>query len=314
MDSKTAIIYYCYNRKSHTEKSLTKILEYNKNSPLFIFIDGPKTPLDSILVEQVKSYVQGSIDNSNKCKLIFRDKNYGLAKNVICGVNEVFNLGFESVIVIEDDCVPDASFFPFVNDALKTLRLNKKVMHISGFGLPMKFKPQKGYYYSPYPCSWGWATWKDRWDKCDFEDNSYYRQVLNNKELTDQFDWAGKSFSHFLKLQQAGAVNSWLIRWYAHIFKNNGVCLWPTYTCLKNIGFDGSGIHQVSFDRFNQPANHKIKRVNFDNEIKLDPYTITHFKQFFMGPKLIVKLKTVLYNLTGIFFEKQTNLPQKYKK
>lgn len=307
----TAVVFFCYNRPKKTKESLTKILQFKGDLPVFVFSDGDQKGLSSKIIE-----VRNILD---ECKhdietIVLRKKNFGLAQNVISGISFVFNKGFDSVIVFEDDCVPDASFFPFVNDALKTLRLNRKVMHISGFGLPMKFKPPKGYYYSPYPCSWGWATWKDRWDKCDFEDNSYYRQVLNNKELRDQFDWAGKSFSHFLKLQQKEAVNSWLIRWYAHIFKNNGVCLWPSYTCLKNIGFDGSGIHQVSFDRFNQPTNHKIKRVNFDNEIKLDAYTITHFKQFFMGPKLINKLKTVLYNLTGMFFEKQTIIPQKYKK
>jgi hypothetical protein len=307
----TAVVFFCYNRPKKTKESLTKILEFKGALPVFVFSDGDQKRLSAKVIE-----VRNILD---ECKhdietTVLRKKNHGLAQNVISGISFVFNKGFDSVIVFEDDCVPDASFFPFVNDALKTLRFNRKVMHISGFGLPMKFKPLKGYYYSPYPCSWGWATWKDRWDKCDFEDNRYYRQVLNNRELRDQFDWAGKSFSHFLKLQQNGAINSWLIRWYVHIFKNNGVSLWPTDTRLKNIGFDGSGIHQVSFDRFNQSTNHKIKRVKFDNEIKLDPYTITHFKQFFMGPMIINKIKTVLYNLTGIFFEKPTNLPQKYKK
>jgi hypothetical protein len=307
----TAVVFFCYNRPKKTKESLTKILQFKGNLPIFVFCDGDqKMPSSKVIeVRNILDERKHDIETT-----VLRKKNCGLAQNVISGISFVFNKGFDSVIVFEDDCVPDASFFPFVNDALKTLRLNRKVMHISGFGLPMKFKPPKGYYYSPYPCSWGWATWKDRWDKCDFEDNSYYRQVLNNKELRDQFDWAGKSFSYFLELQQKGAINSWLIRWYAHIFKNNGVCLWPSYTCLKNIGFDGSGIHQVSFDRFNQPINHKINRVNFNNEIKLDAYTIMHFKQFFMGPKLINKLKTVLYNLTGIFLEKKTSLPQKYKK
>jgi hypothetical protein len=306
----TAVVFFCYNRPKKTKESLSKILQFKGDLPVFVFCDGDRKSLSTNTIE-VRNIINARKKDIKK--IVLREKNYGLAQNVISGITAVFNRGFDSVIVFEDDCVPDVSFFPFVNDSLKTLRPYKKVMHISGFGLPLKFKPPKGYYYSPYPCSWGWATWRDRWDKCDFEDNSYYRQVLNDRDLRDQFDWAGKSFSHFLRLQQNGAVNSWLIRWYAHIFKSKGLCIWPSYTCLKNTGFDGSGNHKVSFDRFNQQPNTKIKRVNFDSDIKLDADIIMHFKQFFMGPKLINKFKTILYNLTGIILEKQKGLPQNYK-
>jgi hypothetical protein len=176
-------------------------------------------------------------------------------------------------------------------------------MHISGFGIPLKNRPNEDSYITPYPCSWGWGTWKRHWILCDFNDNIFYNEILNNKILMSQFDWSGKSFSNFLDLQLKGKVNSWLIRWYAHIFKNKGVCLWATNSKLENIGFDGTGQHKVIFDRFNQKSIKEKSHFEFRKNINFDFTVLKEFKQFFMGPKIIDKIKTVIYMYTGVIVD-----------
>lgn len=296
---KTAIIYYCYNRIDHTKKSLKKILDYKQELPLYIFCDGSYKKND-IDVDAVKKFVIDFVGNRKDVFVVFRNKNLGLAQNVINGVNKVFSLGFEAVIVLEDDCVIKKQFFNFMLSALDFYNNNSKIMHVSGFGIPLKNKPDEDYYITPYPCSWGWGTWKKHWDKCDFDDNIFYEKILNNTILKDQFDWTGKSFSNFLSLQLDNKVNSWLIRWYAHIFKNKGLCLWATNSKLKNIGFDGTGQHKVRLDRFNQKFIKEKPYFEFKNDNKFDFLILKEFKQYFMGPKLLDKIKTVIYMYTGL--------------
>ncbi|MEP1488973.1 MAG: hypothetical protein ABJK28_11145 [Algibacter sp.] len=300
---KVAIIYYCYNRIEHTKKSLSKILEFKSDMPLYIFCDGYKVDKEDE-VDEVRRFVKKKQKSFSETEIIFRNENLGLAKNVITGVNSVFEKGFDGVIVLEDDCVPYQEFFKYMFDALNKYKNVNEVKHISGFGLPLNFKFTCDNYFTPYPCSWGWATWKAEWVKCNFEDDKYYNEILNTPILKSKFDYSGKSFSHFLKLQLEGEVNSWLVRWYAHIFKYNGLSSWAVNTCVKNTGFDGTGEHRVSYDRFNQNKKIVKENYNFEASYNLNPVVIREFKQHFMGPKLIDKIKTMIYLKTGIILEK----------
>ena len=300
---KTAIIYYCYNRPTHTSQSLSKIIEYKNDLPLYIFCDGSKNKGDRDIIE-VQKLVKDFTLNDEQTKVIIREKNYGLAANVINGINDIFNKGFDAVIVLEDDCVAHDTFFNYMKEALIKYQNNPKVMHVSGFALPMNYNFKNDNYFTPYPCSWGWGTWKEEWLQCNFEDKEYYNKILKNPNMKKDFDKPGKSFSYFLKLQLQGEINSWLIRWYAHIFKNEGYSSWAVNTQLRNIGFDGTGEHKVNYDRFNQSKSNDKSKYRFESSYSLSPKVIREFRQHFMGPKLIDKIKTMVYLKTGIILEK----------
>jgi hypothetical protein len=307
-----AIIYFCFNRLDHTIKSLPKIIDNRGNIPIFIFCDESKIQNDS-KTKEVRHFVMQKTFGLNNCEVIFRKENFGLAKNVISGVNQVFSQGFETVTVLEDDCVPGSNYFKYMEKALFYYKGFNNVMHISGFGMPLKNKPKRDTYITPYPCSWGWSTWKSKWQSCNFEDNDYYKKLLSDLHLVNLFNWSGKSFSYFLTLQLKGEVNSWLIRWYAHIFKNQGVCVWATNSKLNNIGFDGTGQHRVKRDLYNQKELIIADDFDFEDELScFNPSIIKQFRQFFMGPKLIDKIKTVIYLNTGILFEKINDVSSYY--
>lgn len=309
---KIAIIYFCYNRVDHLSSSLPKILEFKKELPLFIFCDGPQKH-NLKKTTKVRDYVKRSTIKTQNCKVTLREKNLGLAKNVISGVNEVFNLGYDAVTVLEDDCIPYSNYFNYMENTLNFYKDFENVMHVSGFGMPLRDKPIKDTYITPYPCSWGWGTWKNKWAMCDFEDQAYYKKILSDTSLTKTFNWSGKSFTYFLTLQTKNEVNSWLIRWYAHIFKSKGVCVWATNTKLKNVGFDGSGQHKVRHDIYNQNELSSVDEYDFQNKTTtFDKGVIKQFRQFFMGPNLIDKIKTVLYLKTGLLFEKIDDVSKHY--
>ena len=93
---KIAVIYFCYNRVDHLKRSLPKIIEFKNELPLFVFCDGPKNH-NQTKTSEVIDYIKQSTKDIENCKIILRENNLGLAKNVISGVNEIFNLGFDSV-------------------------------------------------------------------------------------------------------------------------------------------------------------------------------------------------------------------------
>ncbi|EJS74037.1 MULTISPECIES: glycosyltransferase [Bacillus cereus group] len=300
----SAIVLFVFNRPEHTREVLEG-LKRNNIKKLYVFCDGARNREEFQYVEQV----QNLINDIDWCEteVDFNDENTGLARSVIKGVSRVFSKGYDSVIVLEDDCVPKENFVEFMEYTLKAYKDNEKVMHVSGFGLPIKQYTEPDVFLTPYPCSWGWGTWKTVWEECDFELYEEYENLLNDKELKKKFNYAGEGFSKFLSYHMQGKVNSWLIRWYYHIFSRDGLCVWNYKSLIENNGFDGSGEHQVKRDRFNQKNNDKGDQKTFklEDELVVNQDLIREFRRFFIGSSLLEKIKTLVYMKTGLLIERK---------
>lgn len=300
--TKTAIMLFIYNRPAHTKRVLEGLKE-NNITELYVFSDGPKNEEDYEKVLETRRL----IENISWCKVYnsFRNDNIGLANSIINGINSIIQKGYESFIVLEDDCVPKKEFIDYMKTALEYYEKNEKVMHISGFGLPIKKYTNADVYFTPYPCSWGWASWAKVWKKCDFNQIENYKLLLSDKEVKKKFNYAGEAFSDFLQMQLDGKVNSWLIRWYYHIFMNEGTCVWSYNSFIENTGFDGSGVHQNKLDRFNQKNNLMTNKVLIlEDDLNYNKKLIREFRRHFMGKKIIEKIKTSIYLLTGLIIGK----------
>ncbi len=285
---------FVYNRPDKTKVLLDKIKEFKINR-FNVFSDGPKVNESDEPVKEIRKMIK-KIDWAD-VSVFEQSVNLGLANSVISGVDKVFRSGFDEIIVLEDDCIPHSTFFPFMELALDRYKESLNVMHLSGFGLPLIQKNIDDGYFTPYPCSWGWATWKNRWENCNFNDLSNYKRILSDQYLRKEFDRPGAAFSEFLEKQLGGKIDSWLIRWYVHIFLKNGICLWAKNSHLVNRGFDGQGVHKVKFDRFNQNYKYRSIKIYFTlpSPKEVSPQVMNEFRRYFMGSKLLERLKTLIY-------------------
>ncbi|GAB6614597.1 hypothetical protein bcgnr5406_27970 [Bacillus cereus] len=299
-----AVILFIFNRPDHTKKVIDGLKE-NNIEKLYVFSDGPRNKKDNELVQKTRDIVNG-IDWC-EVEAEYKDVNIGLAESVIQGITKVFSKGYDTVTVLEDDCVPNASFISFMEQSFKFYNDNEQVMHISGFGLPIKRHTKSDIYLTPYPCSWGWGTWREYWEQCDFYQEEKYRNLLNDPEKVRDFDYSGNAFSEFLQMQLDKQVNSWLIRWYFYIHEHSGRCVWNYQTLIENNGFDGSGAHNNRIDRFNQ-KNIGDRNINmdfrFEQDMQYNKRLIREFRRHFMGKSYIEKIKTSIYLLTGLIIGK----------
>lgn len=306
-----ALAIFAYNRVDHIVSTLERILkDSNRPDNVYIFVDGPKeSEEDKFRVQSVVLKVKELIINFPSIKLIIRNKNVGLSNSVISGINYVFNnFNFDKIIVLEDDCRPDTDFFNYMYKSFEYYEKyneNKtsKVMHISGFGLPLNFylkhKKNDVNFINKYPCSWGWGTWKTHWESCNFQDEEFYNAILGNEELIKGFNENGSAFTEFLKRQLNKEVDSWLIRWYAHLYKNNGLATWKVTSSIDNSGFDGSGNHRVKFDRFNQTSSYIEKSSGYRRNVfvnsVIEKKINKEFKKYFIDKKDKFKPQILLY-------------------
>jgi len=240
------IIVFAYNRKDHLVRTIEALAanEGANASDLYIYVDAPKPGVSDEGNAAVREYLHGlEKAGFHSVTLCEAKEHKGLAASVIGGVSEVIS-EYKRAIVVEDDIVTSPYFLNFMNDALDYYYDNKRVWSVSGYTLPMSaLNNYKNDVYAFWRCcSWGWATWADRWELNDWnisDHDSFDRNYFKRRS----FNRGGRDLSFQLDRQMLGMIDSWAIRWGYNEYKNGCVTIYPSASYVDNEGFDGSGTH-----------------------------------------------------------------------
>lgn len=254
------ILLFTYNRPSHTRQTLEALLnnELCNESELFVFSDGYRNDNDKKDVLKVRDLIR-CIDGFKEIHIIENEHNLGLAKNIIEGVTQVVNK-YGKIIVLEDDLITSPYFLTFMNEALEKFENEEKIGHIHGYSFPLPKLPET--FLVKWTGSWGWATWKRAWQHFN-PDGQALLNELKKRNLTKKFDFNGNyPFTRMLQRQVNGENNSWAIRWNASLFLNDTLSLNAGKSLVKNIGFDGSGVHSGKDEVF--PTDIYLKKLSID--------------------------------------------------
>jgi hypothetical protein len=239
------IVLFVYNRPQHTLKTLEALMqnELAEMSELFIFCDGPKADATNQDLQRINK-VRDLVKKKNWCKKVtIRESqvNKGLADSIVAGVTEIVNT-YGKIIVLEDDIVTSKGFLRYMNEALEVYQSDKKVMHIGSY-LPYTNSHKKlpETFLSRFMSCWGWATWETSWNQANWDESELYEQIKDPK-VRYEFNLEGVlNFHEQLENNINGSINTWAIKWFTSIFLCNGLCLYPSHSLTKNIGFDGTG-------------------------------------------------------------------------
>ncbi len=239
------ILLFTYKRLD-TLRQTVAALEKNDmaaSSDLFIFSDAAKKEEDEAVVIRVRAYLK-TITGFRSIQIIEREKNLGLARSIISGTSWVLST-HGRVIVLEDDLITTPNFLAFMNAALERYKAETSVFSISGYSFNLKssrLQYDKDAYFLNRGWSWGWATWKDRWDDVDWEVRSY-ASFEKSRKLRKAFSEGGSDLNKMLREQMQGKIDSWAIRWFYHQFRVGGLTLYPVYSKVHNAGFDEFATH-----------------------------------------------------------------------
>ena len=283
LDNLAPIVLFVYNRPDHTKQTV-EALQKNElaiDSELFIYSDAAKNENAEQKVNEVREYIK-SIDGFKKITIIEREKNWGLANSIIDGVTKIVN-EYGKIIVLEDDLVTSPYFLKFMNEALEIYKDEEKVWHISGWNYPIDTKGLDDVFFWRLMNCWGWATWADRWKHYEKDVDKTIKEFSKNDikrfNIDGQEDFFGQVIGNYEK-----KINTWAIFWYATIFKQNGLCLNPTQTFVKNIGHDGSGVHCGESCSFDSSLSMNEK-VNFDTKIEENNVALNRIQKFYKFQK-----------------------------
>lgn len=292
-----AVCLFVYNRPKAMQLTIDALRrnELAYSTDLYVFSDGPADDRDLAEVSSVRKLIE-NIKGFRSVNLRLSPLNKGLACSIIDGVTEVIQKEGK-VIVLEDDLLLASNFLSFMNAALDFYEGRARVFSVSGYSSPLKGHHGEDVYFTRRASSWGWATWKDRWDKVDWDVQSF-ANFSQDKRSQKEFNKMGSDLSGMLKRQMSGKINSWAIRWTYHQFRNDLYTVFPTQSKVSNEGFGGGATHTAKHNRsrfftnLDRSGQHDFR---FPDNAWLDPVLIRQFT----GP---YSLRTrAWYKLKGIF-------------
>ena len=333
---KIGIAVLAYSR-NNTFKKVIESITKEKIKEISVYIDGPQNKS----IEKIQANIFKTIRNFQKrikINLIKQSKNNGLAFSVTNAVSSELKSN-DAVILLEDDCVPQKGFFDYMKNSLIKYKKNKDVRSVCSYCNLDQINKNQAYFLKRFN-PWGWATWKDRWKdyKSDIrlEINELYNLgKIQNLPLDLKTYCRNKGILR-------GTEDIWSLSWTLLHYKSDSLILYPPRSLIKNIGFDGTGVHclktnvfqikrKIQSGKIDLPKN---ANLNFSNEINYNNFLIENSsKTFFKENKLdivepysfIKKNKYVTYDKLNYFIEKFTHstnvidihthlFPSKFKK
>jgi hypothetical protein len=258
---KTPVAFIIFNRPD-TTKRVFEAIRQAKPPKLLVIADGPRAnrPGEAEKCAAARAIIDG-VDWECEVLTNYSDTNLGCGKRPATGITWVFEQ-VEEAIILEDDCLPDPSFFPFCEELLERYRDDTRVAIISGNNLLGNRTSPYSYYFSKYPYIWGWATWKRAWRYYDLE-TSLWTEIKNGSWLENILP-SKKSVKYWEKIFQNtydGKAETWDYQWTFACLINNFLSITPNVNLISNIGFGESATHTKNSD--DKLSNLSVEEVNF---------------------------------------------------
>ena len=228
------IVIFAFNRPNSLQRMIASLRQnpLYEESEKFIYVDGPRTDDDRDKVNEVIVITKAVTPN-----VFISSVNKGLGKSIIAGVSAVIEK-YGKAIVLEDDLVFTPNFLSYMNAALDFYETDNRIISICGYGL--KIKRPKDYlgdvYLSGRSSSWGWATWKDRWQQIDWEIKDW-NQLTVDRKRQKAFNKNGSDMFAMLKDYMEERNHSWAIRFCYNQFKLGKYSICPFLSKVNNEGF-----------------------------------------------------------------------------
>ncbi|MDP1678028.1 MAG: hypothetical protein Q8L88_14315 [Bacteroidota bacterium] len=298
----TPVLFLIFNRPETTAKVFEAIRKA-KPSRLYIAADGAR---ELVVGEFEKCRrvreIARNVDWQCEVKTLFREKNLGCKVAVSSAIDWFFDHEEEGII-LEDDCLPNPSFFTFCNTLLERYRTDVRVMHIGGTSyLPHRPFGEKNasYYFSRDPYVWGWASWRRAWQLYDVKMKKF-PEFLSTNMLETYYDskrevrfWR-KEFEKVF----SGGMDTWDYQWKFTVLRSSGLCVIPKVNLITNIGFGTEATHtkQSSDQRFSIPSEELTaivhpKNLVIDTEADAAIFESIHGGSIFK--RVVNKLKKIV--------------------
>lgn len=296
-----AVLLLFFNRFDTTKRVFTQIAKV-KPPRIYLAGDGSRHTDDKAKIERIRAFLLGHISWDCEIHTRFLESNLGCKLAISSAISWFFSHEKQGII-LEDDCLPNVSFFRFCDELLERYKHNEQVMMISGWSaldfaphtqvehLCAKASLKEDYYFSKYNHIWGWASWARAWSRYQltFKDFKNEFKILNNFSSKNEKTLWYNTFKAYAQ----GKIDTWDYPWTYSIWKHKGLCIYPKQNMILNIGLNrADATHTNTESKFSSmPAYELIFPLKHPSKVEQN-YRLDSidFKAVFQNRPLWAKL------------------------
>lgn len=270
----TPVALLIFNRPDTTTRVFKEIARA-RPPKLLVVADGPRADRVGEVekCKQTREIIQ-QVDWDCEVLTNYAEKNMGCKMRVASGIDWIFDQ-VEEAIILEDDCLPEPSFFRYCEELLAKYRDNERVGMISGGNL--QFGQQRGigsYYFSRYTHIWGWASWRRAWKHYDrditqwpaFRDEGWLDILFRTQGERDYWRYSFNAVHN-------GSLDTWDCSWTFTALTKGMLQVVPNVNLITNIGFGPNATHtHVVGVHANMPTNPMQFPMKHPNFVLADQY------------------------------------------
>lgn len=242
---RTPVALIVFNRPETTTR-VFEAVRSQKPETLLVVADGPRPnrPQDQARCAATRAILD-RIDWDCTLLTNFADRNMGLKQRVESGLTWVFH-HVEEAIILEDDTVPHATFFPYCASLLDRYRNDERIMAVNGGSfISDRRRTPYSYHFSRYSLIWGWATWRRAWRRHD--------PAMRQWPALRERGWLGNfletpaavRFWSYSLQKNFESMAAWGFAWTLSCWIHRGLCASPAVNLVTNIGFRPDATHTV---------------------------------------------------------------------
>lgn len=241
----TAVLFLVFNRPDVTAQVFEAIRQA-KPPRLYVAADGPRPnrPGEAERCAEVRR-IATNVDWPCEVKTLFRESNLGCKRAVSDAITWFFENEPQGII-LEDDCLPDPTFFRYCEDMLTRYQYDDRVMMVSGTNLAWDIDQKESHYFSRYPHIWGWASWRRVWTWYDVHMMDL-QTLLSDSGFVESFRRYAEyeHWSRVLTSVRDGQVDTWDAQVVYLAFSRSQMTVYPSGNLISNIGFGADATHTL---------------------------------------------------------------------
>jgi hypothetical protein len=243
MKTPAPVAVYTYTRLKHLQQTLDALAlnELASETTVYVVSDGPKNERDRPLVEQLRNFVD-DFHGFHEIVRVYREANLGVGVSPLLAEHQIIS-DHGKIINLEDDNITSGDFLTFINEGLSHFESDRNIFSICGYAPPVcdGLDRTSDWWIYPWNLSWGYGTWKDRYDKIYPLANDY--MMFKKSGLLDKVAGLGGLYIvDSLRRDHHGQAKFLDAVLCAKMTQFQMSSVIPTKSKVNNIGLDGSGV------------------------------------------------------------------------
>lgn len=246
MDLSVLLIFFA---RPNTLSPVFEAVKKARPAKLFLACDGARAgnARDVDAIAQCKKIVE-DIDWDCEVHTRYSIENLGCGKGPASAISWAFEYT-DKLLILEDDCVPDDTLFPFMKEMLDKYAMDERVGLISGFN---HFKDwdcgEYSYCFTKTGATLGWGTWKRVWEKYDYTiqaiNEPQCEKLLSRVFCHKRMKKARiNSWKKTATAVQEEGVNYWDVQFGFLKYAQSYLCIVPKGNLIYNIGVGAGSTH-----------------------------------------------------------------------